>query len=155
MHTRYSPVRRSPAELSKLSSPLPLDLHVLGLSLAFILSQDQTLRCWICLFFFFFCLLDSHPIPADLLRCFLGWNVTGDLLSCTSSLSFAILSMCFALFCRHDRCQWRCFLKASAKLCLLFFPSKFVQNFFIDLKWRPHLNFMFYNMLSTVFILNI
>ena len=26
-------------------APLPLDLHVLGLSLAFILSQDQTLRC--------------------------------------------------------------------------------------------------------------
>ena len=26
---------------------LPLDLHVLGLSLAFILSQDQTLRCYI------------------------------------------------------------------------------------------------------------
>ncbi len=33
------------------TSPLPLDLHVLGLSLAFILSQDQTLRC---IFFFFF-----------------------------------------------------------------------------------------------------
>ena len=29
---------------------MPLDLHVLGLSLAFILSQDQTLRC--CIFFF-------------------------------------------------------------------------------------------------------
>ncbi len=27
------------------TSPLPLDLHVLGLSLAFILSQDQTLHC--------------------------------------------------------------------------------------------------------------
>ena len=27
------------------AAPLPLDLHVLGLSLAFILSQDQTLRC--------------------------------------------------------------------------------------------------------------
>ena len=27
------------------TSPLPLDLHVLGLTLAFILSQDQTLRC--------------------------------------------------------------------------------------------------------------
>ena len=26
------------------TSPLPLDLHVLGLSLAFILSQDQTLH---------------------------------------------------------------------------------------------------------------
>ena len=35
------------------TSPLPLDLHVLGLSLAFILSQDQTLRC-ISHFFFFY-----------------------------------------------------------------------------------------------------
>ncbi len=26
-------------------TPLPLDLHVLSLPLAFILSQDQTLRC--------------------------------------------------------------------------------------------------------------
>src|SRR5574344_118699 len=34
------------------TSPLPLDLHVLGLSLAFILSQDQTLRC--CYFLFLF-----------------------------------------------------------------------------------------------------
>ena len=46
LHTRYSPVRRSPAEY--YYSPLPLDLHVLSLSLAFILSQDQTLRCWNC-----------------------------------------------------------------------------------------------------------
>ena len=38
------------------TSPLPLDLHVLGLSLAFILSQDQTLRCII----FFFILLFLH-----------------------------------------------------------------------------------------------
>ena len=30
------------------TSSLPLDLHVLGLSLAFILSQDQTLRCLNC-----------------------------------------------------------------------------------------------------------
>jgi hypothetical protein len=28
-----------------LLPPLPLDLHVLGLPLAFILSQDQTLHC--------------------------------------------------------------------------------------------------------------
>ena len=34
------------------TSPLPLDLHVLSLSLAFILSQDQTLRC--CILFFLF-----------------------------------------------------------------------------------------------------
>ena len=31
---------------------LPLDLHVLSLSLAFILSQDQTLRCLYIVFFF-------------------------------------------------------------------------------------------------------
>ena len=43
LHTRYSPVRRSPPQYCYLV--LPLDLHVLGLSLAFILSQDQTLRC--------------------------------------------------------------------------------------------------------------
>ena len=43
LHTCYSPVRRSPAEYCY--SPLPLDLHVLSLSLAFILSQDQTLHC--------------------------------------------------------------------------------------------------------------
>ena len=35
------------------TSPLPLDLHVLGLSLAFILSQDQTLRCMTFYFYFF------------------------------------------------------------------------------------------------------
>ena len=46
-----SPVRRSPAG-QKPAAPLPLDLHVLSLSLAFILSQDQTLRCLSCLLFF-------------------------------------------------------------------------------------------------------
>ena len=55
LHTCYSPVRRSPAAESKLPTPLPLDLHVLSLSLAFILSQDQTLRCCYLLFFFFLC----------------------------------------------------------------------------------------------------
>ena len=52
-------MRRSPAGGSKLPPPLPLDLHVLGLSLAFILSQDQTLRCWYVCFVFFICLFDS------------------------------------------------------------------------------------------------
>ena len=40
---------------------LPLDLHVLSLSLAFILSQDQTLRCiYIVLFFFSVTRLERH-----------------------------------------------------------------------------------------------
>ena len=42
LHTRYSPVRRSSAMYCYIL--LPLDLHVLSLSLAFILSQDQTLH---------------------------------------------------------------------------------------------------------------
>ena len=54
LHTCYSPVRRSPAGKAEASPPLPLDLHVLSLSLAFILSQDQTLRCCLSCFFFFF-----------------------------------------------------------------------------------------------------
>ena len=41
LHTRYAPVRRSQTS----EDILPLDLHVLGLPLAFILSQDQTLHC--------------------------------------------------------------------------------------------------------------
>ena len=41
--TCYAPFRRSPAEYCY--SPLPRDLHVLSLPLAFILSQDQTLLC--------------------------------------------------------------------------------------------------------------
>ncbi len=41
--TRYAPFRRSPTLYCYNS--LPLDLHVLSLPLAFILSQDQTLLC--------------------------------------------------------------------------------------------------------------
>ena len=41
--TRYSPFRRSPSVYCYTT--LPLDLHVLSLPLAFILSQDQTLHC--------------------------------------------------------------------------------------------------------------
>ncbi len=51
--TRYSPFRRSPALYCY--NPLPLDLHVLSLPLAFILSQDQTLHC------IFFIILSSIP----------------------------------------------------------------------------------------------
>ena len=43
LDTRYAPVRRSPPQYCYLV--LPLDLHVLSLELAFILSQDQTLHC--------------------------------------------------------------------------------------------------------------
>ena len=51
MHTRYAPVRHSHGP----EGPIPYDLHVLGLPLAFILSQDQTLRCTIDFLVLFFC----------------------------------------------------------------------------------------------------
>ena len=41
LHTRYAPVRHSHGS----KPPIPFDLHVLSLPLAFILSQDQTLHC--------------------------------------------------------------------------------------------------------------
>ena len=59
MHTRYSPVRRSPPWCCHHA--MPLDLHVLSLPLAFILSQDQTLRCLIS--FSSFSLLAQHGAP--------------------------------------------------------------------------------------------
>ena len=40
LHTRYAPVRHSCIP----EGTLPFDLHVLGLPLAFVLSQDQTLH---------------------------------------------------------------------------------------------------------------
>ena len=53
---RLSPCRglvayalRTRAPLSRPEGRLPFDLHVLGLPLAFILSQDQTLHCIIVL----------------------------------------------------------------------------------------------------------
>ena len=42
----YALLTRAPVAISTIASGmLPLDLHVLSLSLAFILSQDQTLHC--------------------------------------------------------------------------------------------------------------
>ena len=49
-------MRRSPPGEAEASPALPLDLHVLSLPLAFILSQDQTLRCYILYILFCFCL---------------------------------------------------------------------------------------------------
>ena len=50
----YVLLTRAPVAGGSIATPpLPLDLHVLSLSLAFILSQDQTLRCCLSRFFFF------------------------------------------------------------------------------------------------------
>ncbi len=51
----YVLLTRAPVAGGSASAPpLPLDLHVLSLSLAFILSQDQTLRCCLSFSFLFY-----------------------------------------------------------------------------------------------------
>ena len=56
----YVLLTRAPVAGGRVAAPpLPLDLHVLGLSLAFILSQDQTLRCLFFYLLFSFCSFDS------------------------------------------------------------------------------------------------
>ena len=140
MHTCYSPVRRSPAGESKLSPPMPLDLHVLSLSLAFILSQDQTLRCCYIVFSFFQSKRQSRfviafAIPCDQLRnvrpgrfiespgridrdIFAGY--AGSFSCTTSSKSIVNLSMfSFSPFLQ----------KRSAKLIPIFELTKFLANF--------------------------
>ena len=67
LHTRCAPVRHS----HRPERRFPYDLHVLGLPLAFILSQDQTLRCTIVFALFFSesrvpplgCLNDIRCVP--------------------------------------------------------------------------------------------
>ena len=50
----YVLLTSAPVADRRIATPsLPLDLHVLSLSLAFILSQDQTLRCCVSYFYFF------------------------------------------------------------------------------------------------------
>ena len=96
--TCYAPFRRSPAEYCY--SPLPRDLHVLSLPLAFILSQDQTLRC--CILFFFFLILKyrfafSRPLVYALFIV-LPVELDGDvsfLSLCLVLHSIAIMSMSF------------------------------------------------------------
>ena len=51
----YVLLTRAPVAGGSIATPpLPLALHVLSLSLAFILSQDQTLRCCLSFYFLFY-----------------------------------------------------------------------------------------------------
>ena len=74
LHTRYAPIRRSPPVCCHTA--LPLDLHVLGLPLAFILSQDQTLHCKNCFFAFLThqCLQTATSVAASDTRYLLSQN---------------------------------------------------------------------------------
>ena len=119
LHTRYSPVRRSPAKADCSASPLPLDLHVLSLSLAFILSQDQTLRCLYFVLFLFLRLFATVSSVRPVYRLLPVHKVlTGDFFRRPKPASvlsyYFVYCNCFnVLFCPPVN---RSFPKASAKL---------------------------------------
>ena len=105
-----------------LTFPLPLDLHVLSLSLAFILSQDQTLRCLYNFLSFQILLLNnaSRFLTGWCLLCL--WIDLSLFCSCTTS-SIAIISMSVLL---------RPFQRAEnfAKVQQVFELTKFLSIFF-------------------------
>ena len=126
LHTRYSPVRRSPP--ASYPAALPLDLHVLSLSLAFILSQDQTLRC--CLSFFLFFSDKKHrPLSPD------RWLLLdgGFRPLCLSCLTVALFQ---CPLCSSEPLLRRLprrprFGVASAKVQQILLPTKLFYNFFV------------------------
>ena len=126
LHTRYSPVRRSPP--ASYPAALPLDLHVLSLSLAFILSQDQTLRC--CLSFFLFFSDKKHrPFSPD------RWLLLDEgfrplCLSCLTVALFQCPSCSSEQSLRRLAGRPR-FGVASAKVQQILLPTKLFYNFFV------------------------
>ena len=126
LHTRYSPVRRSPPV--SYPTALPLDLHVLSLSLAFILSQDQTLRC--CLSFFLFSLLKrSQTVCPD------RWLLLdgGFRPLCLSCLTVALFQcpLCSSEPLVRRLTRRPRFGVASAKVQQILLPTKLFYNFFV------------------------
>ena len=143
LHTCYSPVRRSPATESKLSAPLPLDLHVLSLSLAFILSQDQTLRCLSCLFSFsnqkkqnkqvLFVLLsqtfNEAPFPRPSDSCYLLVKKSNG-----SFFRFKMTLVLLLVYCKSFSVRLAFSFKASAKLRHVFHSRKSFNFYFSQRK---------------------
>ena len=105
---------RTRAPLSSPEGPLPSDLHVLGLPLAFILSQDQTLHCIIVLLKLFpeitglaVCSSVSSSLPAARLA---AAAQTFFLLAFKLSKNSPIFILSFASFLRDWDCKSTAFL---------------------------------------------
>ena len=122
--------------LKQASKMLPLDLHVLGLSLAFILSQDQTLRCIISFLYNSienFAFSPSKGAARDSPVLTLTFFTRLVLLCLSfSQRSFALfLTASLAVRIGYSR-------KASAKIEPFFFPTKyfcyFFSSFFVQIR---------------------
>ena len=138
--------------------PLPLDLHVLSLSLAFILSQDQTLRCCLSFLFLFYFIIEQESkkdrlfcslfLPSQKQRRILsdlfGW--TPDFISeiwqsslliydsCTTSLLLQLFQCSLRRFLRK-RLSWR-LSENFAKVRLIFETCKSFRDFNICLTFH-------------------
>ena len=119
----YALLTRAPVADRSVATPsLPLDLHVLSLSLAFILSQDQTLRCLSCSFIFFSVIPTARPTTSDRPGICALFSLDGGLPPSSFVLSlYRIISMFSAPF---------PFRKAVTKVLPLFLTAKFFANFF-------------------------
>ena len=116
----YALLTRAPVADGSVATPsLPLDLHVLSLSLAFILSQDQTLRCLFVLLFFSV-IPTARPTTSDRPGICALFSLDGGLPPSSFVLSlYRIISMfSFVL-------QSVCFPIASAKVEQILLPTKF------------------------------
>ena len=118
----YALLTRAPVADRSVATPsLPLDLHVLSLSLAFILSQDQTLRCLSCSLFFSV-IPTARPTTSDRPGICALFSLDGGLPPSSFVLSlYRIISMFSAPF---------PFRKAVTKVQPLFQTAKFFANFF-------------------------
>ena len=119
----YALLTRAPVADRSVATPsLPLDLHVLSLSLAFILSQDQTLRCLSCSFIFSLSFQQPDQQPRIVPASALFFSLDGGLPPSSFVLSlYRIISMFSAPF---------PFRKAVTKVLPLFLTAKFFANFF-------------------------
>ena len=120
LHTRYAPVRRSSPEYCYPA--LPLDLHVLSLPLAFILSQDQTLHCKNCSFYLLTRLVSSAYLNMQIDTRYLYLLICFKFLSLSLSTSFSTT---------------RFSSKADAKIQPIFKPTKyfFKKKLFLVIKY--------------------
>ena len=101
---------------------LPLDLHVLSLWLAFILSQDQTLRCNLYLYLFL-AELTSYLLQAVLSKTFLFLRPAG--LKAARDASLASCHCPLSLFPSGKRVQRYANLPSQSKYFTNYFYEKF------------------------------
>ena len=116
LHTRYAPVRRSSPKYCYLA--LPLDLHVLSLPLAFILSQDQTLHCKNCSF-----------LPFDSSSCLTHISIC---MSTHAISIFSLISMHFRFRLVINKFFNNCFfVESGCKDTTIFQTTKIFFSFFL------------------------